>query len=191
MTSPIWTISNLLSILRVFLVLPIGTLLSSDPPGSRTLIVGCIILAIATDFLDGMLARRFHQVSEVGKVLDPLADKLAVGIIVLILVQLGKIPLWFALAVIARDVSIVLGGMYVRKKKGILLQSNQPGKWAVTAVALLILVAVIDSPQLEWLKSPLLALCMVMLCLSMFFYTQRFVGILRQPAGVTNLDPTL
>ena len=58
------------------------------------------LLAVTTDALDGYFARLLHQESELGKVIDPLADKIGVGIVVVLLLIFGDIPLWFALLVL-------------------------------------------------------------------------------------------
>jgi cardiolipin synthase (CMP-forming) len=67
-----------------------------------------ILLAVigATDWVDGYVARRYHQVSTVGKVLDPLADRLLVGTAVISVIVHGAVPLWFGLATIAREVLV-------------------------------------------------------------------------------------
>jgi cardiolipin synthase (CMP-forming) len=67
-----------------------------------------ILLAVlgATDWIDGFVARRFHQVSTLGKVLDPTADRLLVGTAVISVMVYGAVPLWFGLATIAREVLV-------------------------------------------------------------------------------------
>jgi cardiolipin synthase (CMP-forming) len=67
-----------------------------------------ILLAVlgATDWVDGFVARRFHQVSTLGKVLDPLADRLLVGTAVIAILVQGAIPLWFGIATIGREVLV-------------------------------------------------------------------------------------
>ncbi|MBP8976917.1 MAG: CDP-alcohol phosphatidyltransferase family protein, partial [Bacteroidetes bacterium] len=71
MEQRVWTISNILSALRIVLVIPITICLVSEFPYHRYYAAGLVLLAIATDFFDGYLARQFHQVSELGKILDP------------------------------------------------------------------------------------------------------------------------
>src|SRR5574341_823157 len=148
MQKRIWTASTVFSLSRVFFTLPIAYCLISDFPGHRWWAVGLILFAVATDFIDGYLARRFHQVTDFGKIIDPLADKFAVGIVATILWWLGEIPLWFLLVVLVRDILIFAGGMYIRKNKNIVVQSNLPGKIAVNAVGLVILLTILQIPAL-------------------------------------------
>src|SRR6266568_2305246 len=98
MTRQIWTLSNFLSFLRVILVLPIATLVGSEIPERRFIAAGLTLLAIATDYFDGILARKLDQVTDLGKVIDPVADKLAIGIVGLMLALHGRMPLWFIIA---------------------------------------------------------------------------------------------
>ena len=106
-----------------------------------------------SDLLDGYLARKLDQVSEFGKIIDPLADKISVISISLILAYLNKIPLWFFLIVVIRDVLIFSFGIYLDKKKDIRLMSNFPGKIAVFSIGLIILFAIIDSAFLLKINS--------------------------------------
>jgi len=70
-----------------------------------------ILLAVlgATDWVDGLVARRFHQVSTIGKVLDPLADRLLVGTAVIAIIVRGAVPLWFGVLTLSREA--LVGGM--------------------------------------------------------------------------------
>ena len=73
-----FTISNLFSASRIFLVIPMGYCLVLDFPYHRLWTAGIIVIAVATDFLDGFLARKLHQVTDLGKIIDPLADKIGI-----------------------------------------------------------------------------------------------------------------
>ena len=66
------TISNFLSASRIFLVLPMGYCLVTEFPFHRMWTIGIIAIAVATDFLDGFFARRLHQVTDFGKIIDPV-----------------------------------------------------------------------------------------------------------------------
>ncbi len=131
-----WTVSNMLSASRILLMAPVVYFFLSPIEHNREYAVLFTLLAVTTDALDGYFARLFHQESELGKVIDPLADKIGVGIVVVLLLIFGDIPLWFALLVLCRDIVIFLGGLYIRKRTGIILPSNMAGKFAVSFVAL-------------------------------------------------------
>lgn len=87
-----------------------------------------------TDVLDGYFARKRNEVSELGKIVDPLADKISIITISLIMVLTGIIPLWFFLVIMSRDILILSGGLYIKRKTGIVLQSNIIGKWTVFVI---------------------------------------------------------
>lgn len=178
MTERVWTISNGLSILRLLLVVPIVYFLVNET-SCNCYALALIAVAILTDLFDGMIARKLNQVTEFGKIIDPLADKIAVLAVVFVLVQQEKIPLWFFLAAAARDILIVFGGMYVKKTKKIVLQSNLIGKWAVTVISFYILAVIADIEQIFLLTQGLLVLSMVMLVVSFVAYLKRFIEILK------------
>lgn len=179
MQERIWTISNILSLLRIFLVIPIVFLLLSDRLVDMYYAIIVMIVAALTDSLDGMLARKFQNVTEFGKIIDPLADKVAITIVMFVVVQQEKIPLWFFLAAAVRDVLIFLGGVYVKQLKGIVLESNVVGKWTVTIIAIFVLIAVINLPELQFVKQGLLVLSTVMLVISFGVYFKRFVQVIK------------
>src|SRR5258706_9842849 len=182
MRDSIWTVANLLTLLRVLLVIPIAFLLVPGDHNSRVLALVLIAAATASDFLDGLIARKLHQVTEFGKILDPVADKIAVGVVAWILTQKGKLPVWFLVTVLVRDATIFLAGVYLSRTRGIVLQSNQAGKWAVTAIAALILLSVLDLPGSDWLHTLLLASSTLLLAISSGLYLQRFLAV-RQGGG--------
>lgn len=99
---------NLISLLRLIAVLPAILLLLNEQYGWALLL---IVIAGASDGIDGYLAKRFGWQSHLGGILDPLADKVLLISSYLVLGMLGLIPWWLTLAVILRDVVIVTGGL--------------------------------------------------------------------------------
>ncbi|TFH20328.1 MAG: CDP-alcohol phosphatidyltransferase family protein [Acidimicrobiales bacterium] len=102
----VWTVPNLLTLLRL-LCLPVFlyVLFGLDNQVAAALILGALS---ATDWVDGYLARRLGQVSEFGKVFDPTVDRLLFIVAITAIIIDGAIPLWFALAVLAREVLVGL-----------------------------------------------------------------------------------
>ncbi|MCU7495012.1 MAG: hypothetical protein HF314_00530 [Ignavibacteria bacterium] len=146
----VYTRSNLLSLTRLLLSVPVYFLLFriEDSANYRIEIIAVLIFAAATDFLDGYLARKYNEISEAGKILDPLADKVLVGVVTIQLFVLGEIPPVYFFSVIGRDLIIFLGGIYVTKRLGKVLPSNLLGKITVTFIAaylLSIILGVTDS----------------------------------------------
>jgi CDP-diacylglycerol--glycerol-3-phosphate 3-phosphatidyltransferase len=184
MNRSVWTISNFLSIVRVLLVLPISFLLWSGGDEARIWTVALIIVGATTDLLDGWLARKLNQVSEFGKIIDPLADKIAIGAICSILAIRGFIPLWFFLVVIVRDLLIFIGGIYVRRSRGVILQSNYPGKWAAAVISWYILITVaVPASDFAVLKELLKIASVLMLAISSALYLYRFLLVTRRGAS--------
>ena len=102
---------NLICLIRLALIWPILTALRA---GEYRMALALFIIAAASDGLDGYLAKRFDWTSELGKFLDPLADKLLLVTVYVEAAWLGLVPWWLTAAVVARDVMIGLGALIYR-----------------------------------------------------------------------------
>lgn len=100
------TLANLITLLRVFLVPLIVLAMLSDEMMVAFLV---FMLAGLSDAVDGTVARYFDQQSEFGTILDPIADKLMLVSVFIVLTQLGHIPLWLTILIVSRDVLIISG----------------------------------------------------------------------------------
>lgn len=103
------TLPNALSLARLALLgVALGVLF-----GPRDRVLAAVLLAVAgsTDFLDGWVARRFHQVSELGKVLDPTIDRIVLGATIVAIFVYGAVPTWFAALVLVREAVVVTTGV--------------------------------------------------------------------------------
>ncbi len=177
MPARIWTLSSILSVSRIILLVPFAYFLLSDVPDARIWAAVIILLAVVTDFLDGYLARARHEVTEFGKVVDPIADKIVTGVATILLAWIGDLEWWVAAVVVLRDVLILIGGLVIRNKKRIIVQSNWPGKIAVSALAVLVFLSVIRPEGWEWFRTATLLFAMLTAALSLALYTQRlFIG---------------
>lgn len=177
MAQRIFNISNLLSASRIIILFPVGYCLITDFPYHRWWTAGLIIIGIATDLLDGFIARKLHQVTDFGKFIDPFADKIAVGIYAVLLAWTGDVPIWFIVLVLLRDALIFFGGLYIRLKKGIIPQSNWPGKMSVNLIALVFFLATIQVNSLERIYTIAIWASIVMMIWSMWSYSKRlFIG---------------
>jgi cardiolipin synthase len=108
-------IPNALCILRMLLVLPVAWLLATD---NYRLTLALFAFAAATDGLDGFLAKRFGWTSELGKILDPLADKILLVGVFITLAALGVVPMWLAATAVLRDVTITAGAIIYKSLYG-------------------------------------------------------------------------
>lgn len=96
-------------------------------------------LAILSDYLDGYFARGREEITDFGKILDPLADKIFFGTAAIIMIIQGLIPPYLAAIIVIRDILIFLGGMYIKSKTGLVMSSNKIGKLAVNVAALVLI----------------------------------------------------
>jgi len=107
-------------------------------------IIAIGIIGVISDGLDGYFARKFNQVTELGKIIDPVADKMLVGIIAMFLIIQGKMPLWLGIAILTRDAIILTGGLYAKNKLKFVIPSNYVGKFTVDIIALFLLGTVLN-----------------------------------------------
>jgi cardiolipin synthase (CMP-forming) len=118
----IYTVANIITVLRLILVPFFFAVLISGPWEGRTLssdVVAFIVFAVAasTDWLDGQIARRTGTVTEIGKAIDPLVDRLLIASGVLGLYIVGRLPLWIVLFLLARDAYLLGGAAYLARNR--------------------------------------------------------------------------
>ena len=140
-SSAVVTLPNLLSFLRILLI-PVFVFLIVHRPTTTT---GVLVFAAvsATDWVDGWVARRTGQVSELGKILDPTADRLAIAAGLIALVVRGAFPLWAALLILIRDAVVLLAGVAALAGRRVRLEVRFIGK----AATFMLMLAV---PGISW-----------------------------------------
>jgi cardiolipin synthase len=122
------TVPNLISFARILLIPAfVWLLLREGSEYAGLLLLGFVV---STDWVDGYLARRTGQVSEVGKLLDPIADRLAIGAALVALVVRGAFPLWAALLILIRDGLVLVAGVVLLAGKGARIDVRYIGKVA-------------------------------------------------------------
>lgn len=144
--------------------------------GNRAAAVAVLALSLAGDGLDGFLARRSGRVTELGKILDPVADKVAVDSVLGCLVAVGEFPAWAFWLVLTRDVAIVAGAAFLARRAASTPQSVWVGKAALVALAAMTLAFTANARPLE---TPLLAAAMALVVASWAWYAvlfRRFVA---------------
>lgn len=109
MIRQLWNVPNVISLIRLGLIPLFIWLIAVGEYGWAGILFGVIG---ATDWIDGYFARKLDQITEVGKFLDPLADRMAVAVAVIGGLLTGVLPAWFAWAIIVREVLIGLGAIY-------------------------------------------------------------------------------
>ncbi len=139
----ILTISNALSFLRLLLVFPVWFSLNNFQNETYRILtfILCIVAAI-TDYLDGYVARKRNEITEVGKIIDPLADKILVAVLTIKLYLIGELSSYFLLIILLRDIIIFVGGIVISLKLKKVLSSNLLGKITVTAIGFVFLMVI-------------------------------------------------
>jgi CDP-diacylglycerol---glycerol-3-phosphate 3-phosphatidyltransferase len=151
MTLPNWISLGRILLIPVFMVALLGSV-----PGGEDLAVIVFALAAATDSLDGYLARVRSSESTVGKLLDPLADKLLISAALISLVELDRLSAWVAMVIIAREFAVT-GLRQLAMEHGEVIPASVWGKLKTVAQVAMVLVLIIveDSPPwvdvLVWL----------------------------------------
>ena len=171
-----WTLSNAVSLLRAVLTLPAVWLISLGPDYVWEAF-GVVVVMIVSDWVDGWLARWRDEISQWGKILDPLADKVAVGAITLAMVVFKDLPVWLVVVVLLRDAVIFLAGMYLVKRHDVLLSSNFLGKVTTLVLSGLLLAYLWDA---DALKPALIGLSVVFLVVSLISYGRQFFDVLKK-----------
>ncbi len=175
------TPSNLLSLFRLVMAIPFWYLFDYlGDPGMRAIIFTVVIIAALTDILDGYLARKYDQVTEFGKIIDPLADKVAMGAIIIKLFVIGEITPYYFIMIIARDVLIFLGGIFLAQKIGRVLPSNVLGKVTVIVIGIVILLIVLGIPKDSLIYLSIYGLSIILIFISFIGYVIRAMEFLKR-----------
>ena len=130
------TWSNFISLSRVLVVIPVIYIHMNNSYEINMAITLLIAYGVLSDYLDGLVARWRDEISELGKVLDPIADKLMAFFLFLYTVMLGWIPVWYFAMGVSRDLMIMAGSGYIKKKRGKVAMSIMSGKISVNVMAI-------------------------------------------------------
>ncbi|MBT2764860.1 CDP-diacylglycerol--glycerol-3-phosphate 3-phosphatidyltransferase [Paenibacillus sp. FSL W8-0187] len=106
--------------------------------------LGIFLLASATDKLDGYIARKYNQITNLGKLLDPLADKLLISVALIMMVQSGMVATWIAVVIIAREF-VITGLRMVASEQGIALSADSLGKLKMVLQVIAIAAVLLDN----------------------------------------------
>ena len=188
-TGPTWTLSNGLSLLRVVFAVPVAFLLLDGSPSATWWAAVLIVAAAATDYLDGFIARKRNETSPLGMVLDPVADKFGIGVVVIVLAIKGALPWWFTGVVVGRDLAILIAAGAMAGRGGRVPQSNPVGKWTAAVLAATVFCAVIDPRDGSGLLAPALWASLLMVIASAVSYAGRLFGPGRGASGTSASRP--
>ncbi len=177
---PVWSnIANKLTLIRI-LAVPLAVGLMYFPhPITCLLAMVIFILASLTDLLDGLLARKYNLVTSMGKFLDPLADKLLVLSVLIMLVELGWLPAWVVILILGREITVT-GLRAVAAEKGLVLAADTYGKLKTLFQVIALCPLILHYPWFGFDPRPLgWVLIILALILTLFSGTNYMVKFCR------------
>ena len=174
----IFTLANLLSFSRIFMAIPLVMALDKGwfDESIRTLVCAGIILAIfLSDVLDGMIARWMDQVSNVGKVIDPIADKICMMVVLIYLIKAeGDLFFLFFLLITSRDTLLIIVGIYLLQYQEEVFQSLQSGKIFMFFSSAMMVSYIFPDYIPESIRLTLYAMSIIFFIISSYFYFDNY-----------------
>ena len=173
---------NKLTVLRVVMVpffVAFMLIPSLGGAGNKYIALALFCIASFTDFLDGYLARRDNLVTNFGKFMDPLADKLLVCSALICLIPAGKLETWIVLVIIAREF-IISGFRLVASDNGIVIAASYWGKFKTVSHMTMIILLILDLPFL-WIVTEIVKwIAVVLTIISLVDYVWKNKQVLTQ-----------
>ena len=171
---------NKLTLFRVILILPFCFFLMTDYVGeaSKWIALGIFIVASLTDLFDGKIAREYNLVTNFGKFMDPLADKLLVCSAMIALIGLDKIPSWIVIIIIAREF-IVQGLRLIAVEKGTVIAAGYLGKYKTTFQMIMVCLMIADIEKIEIVTVIVMYIALALTVISLIDYLIRNRSVLK------------
>lgn len=167
------TWSNAISLSRILVAPPIVYLHYTGGQQITWVITVLVLYGIFSDYLDGFIARHNDEITEWGKTLDPLADKVCAFLLFLYGVYIGSIPLWFFLVEVVRDSVIMSGSLYIKWLRGKVAMAVMSGKINVNVLGLYWL-SVFFYPQAHAVHQMLMGASLAVMIFSLLDYLHRY-----------------
>ena len=171
---------NKLTVMRVILIPFFVAALLYDNGSSQTMrIVANVIFIVAslTDLFDGKIARKYNLVTNFGKFMDPLADKLLVCSALICLIQLGQLPAWVVIIIISREF-IISGFRLLAADNGIVIAASYWGKFKTTFQMIAVILMIFNIPALATVTMIMLVIAVVLTVISLVDYVAKNIEVL-------------
>lgn len=171
---------NKLTVMRVILIPFFVAALLYDNGSSQTMrIVANVIFIVAslTDLFDGKIARKYNLVTNFGKFMDPLADKLLVCSALICLIQLGQLSAWVVIIIISREF-IISGFRLVAADNGIVIAASYWGKFKTTFQMIAVILMIFNIPALATVTMIMLVIAVVLTVISLVDYVAKNIEVL-------------
>ncbi len=188
----IWNAPNIMTTFRMVLIIPfVAALLGANAGwfGEKNFFAACIIadviflIASLTDLFDGKIARKYNLVTNFGKFMDPLADKILVCSGLVCLIEMGRVPAWIVIVILAREF-IISGFRLVASNAGIVIAASYWGKWKTTIQMTLVIIAIVDlSPYIPFyglIVTVVMYLALALTVISLVDYIAKNIKVLTQ-----------
>ena len=183
---------NKLTIFRIILIVPFVLLLLGQSGGwgwYRALFGGIVeyvdyialaifIIASLTDLIDGKIARKYNLVTNFGKFMDPLADKLLVSAAMIALVELRRVPAWIVILIISREF-IISGFRLVAADNGVVIAASYWGKFKTTFQMVMVCLMIADIPQLQLVTDIVMWIALALTLVSLVDYLMKNKDVMR------------
>ena len=171
--------ANKLTILRVFLIPVFLLVLYLQVPGANYWALAIFIAASLTDTLDGYIARHYNQVTDFGKFMDPLADKLLVCSALICLVELKELPAWMVIVIISREF-IISGFRLVASDNGVVIAASYWGKFKTTFQMIAVVLLIVGIPALSMVTTAVVWIALILTVISLVDYIAKNVNVLKE-----------
>lgn len=171
---------NKLTLLRIVLVPVFVVLLFMGQNNILFKILALLVFCVAslTDALDGHIARSRNLITNFGKFMDPLADKLLVCSALVSFVQIGSIPAWIVIIIIGREF-IISGFRLIASDKGVVIAANKWGKAKTVSQMITIILLILDIPQIKLVTNIMIIIMTVLTLISLIEYIIKNVDVLK------------
>ena len=162
---------NKLTVVRMVLVpfFVAALLLSKTNDSLKWAALVLFIIASLTDFADGYIARKYNLITNFGKFMDPLADKILTISGMICLIELGRIPSWIVVIIVAREF-IISGFRLVAAENGVVIAANYWGKFKTTFQMIMIILMIMNIPQLQILTNIVMWIALALTLISLWTY---------------------
>ena len=162
---------NKLTVLRMVLVpFFVATLLLSKTNDTlKWVALALFVIASLTDFADGYIARKYNLITNFGKFMDPLADKILTVSGMICLIELGRIPSWIVVIIVAREF-IISGFRLIAAENGVVIAANMWGKLKTNFQMFMIIFMIMNIPQLQIVTNILMWIALALTIISLVTY---------------------
>ncbi len=172
---------NKLTILRVILIPFFVFFMLTDSEGRLFDYIALAVFVVAsiTDMLDGMIARKYNLITNFGKFADPLADKLLVCSALICLLDLGRIPAWVVIVIIAREF-IISGFRLVASDKGVVIAAGYIGKAKTVFQMIMVILMILDIGDIQMVTDIVMYVAAILTVVSLVDYIFRNRDVLKE-----------